>query len=287
MTLSGTSTGTATTDANGNYSFTGAINGNYVPTPSKSGYSFTSVSTLVTINNADVKSQNFIGTATPATTYSISGTIALSGVGQSGVIVALTGTSNGAVVTNSSGYYIFTGLASGSYTVTPMAGSYTYPGTSLSVTITTANATGKNFSDRWFANNDGTITDMVTGLVWLKDANCLETAGGIDKASGNLVWADAQTWAAGLASGTCSLTDGSTAGNWRVPTKDELIAVTSGTLPVLSGTPRLFSNVQGYFYWSSSSVDPVNACFVNMINGFVSIDDKGSHSYVWPVRRGQ
>ena len=144
--LTGAATDTTTTDANGNFSFTGTANGDYVLTPSKSGYSFTPASILVTMNSAGVNSQNFIATATPTPTYSVSGTITSNSVAQSGVIVALTGTTTGAAITDASGNYSFTGLPNGSYTATPTKiGHYFTPG-QISVTVSNANTTGNNFT---------------------------------------------------------------------------------------------------------------------------------------------
>ena len=64
---------------------------------------------------------------------------------------------------------------------------------------------------RWIDNGDGTVTDTMTGLRWLKQANCLQ---------GN--WADALAAAAQLASGACGLADGSKAGDWRMPNRNEM-----------------------------------------------------------------
>jgi hypothetical protein len=55
------------------------------------------------------------------------------------------------------------------------------------------------------------VTDNLTNLIWLKNANC----------DGQKDWNEAETWAANLASGTCGLSDGSSAGDWRLPTKTE------------------------------------------------------------------
>jgi hypothetical protein len=49
---------------------------------------------------------------------------------------------------------------------------------------------------------NGTVTDSVTGLTWLKDAACL----------GSAHWAAANQAAAALASGQCGLTDRSSPG---------------------------------------------------------------------------
>ena len=65
---------------------------------------------------------------------------------------------------------------------------------------------------RFEDNGDGTVTDHLTGLVWLKNANCF----------GTRTWANALTSCNSLASGACGLTDGSAAGDWRLPNVVEL-----------------------------------------------------------------
>ena len=65
MTLTGSGSTSTSTDSNGNYSFSGAQNGAYTITPSLTGYSFNPQSLSVTVNNADVTGQDFIGTSTP------------------------------------------------------------------------------------------------------------------------------------------------------------------------------------------------------------------------------
>lgn len=99
-------------------------------------------------------------------------------------------------------------------------------------------------------------------------------------------WAATQRWAAGLANGSCGLSDGSVVGDWRVPTKDELVALTTGTDPVLSSTLQLFSNVQAYIYWSSSTAGGNYVWYVGMDVGLVGTIHKGNSIYVWPVRGG-
>ena len=61
--LTGASTAGTTTDANGNYTFTGLLNGRYTVTPSVSGYDFTPASMSVTVNGADMPGQNFTAVA--------------------------------------------------------------------------------------------------------------------------------------------------------------------------------------------------------------------------------
>lgn len=51
---------TTTTDASGNYSFSGLANGNYTVTPSQTGYTFNPTSSAQTVNGANVTSANFL-----------------------------------------------------------------------------------------------------------------------------------------------------------------------------------------------------------------------------------
>lgn len=59
-----------------------------------------------------------------------------------------------------------------------------------------------------FADNDnGTVTDIESGLILLKNANCF----------GEKIWTDALVAAASLGHGQCGLTDLSRPGQWRLP----------------------------------------------------------------------
>ncbi len=79
-------------------------------------------------------------------TYNISGTITPV-AGGSGGTVTLSGAASATTTTNSSGNYTFSGLANGTYTVTPSHAGYTFNPTSLSATVSGANiTTGLNFT---------------------------------------------------------------------------------------------------------------------------------------------
>ena len=65
---------------------------------------------------------------------------------------------------------------------------------------------------RFTDNQNGTVTDNLTRLIWMKKAN----------AFGTKTWADALTTANGLAAPAAGLTDGSKAGDWRLPNRKEL-----------------------------------------------------------------
>ena len=147
-------------------------------------------------------------------------------------------------------------------------------------------------SPRFADNGDGTVTDNLTGLIWLKNANCTETVGGIVKGgAGALSWADALTWSNNLASGSCGLTGATSAGDWRLPNVRELESLVNAqqadSATWLNG--QGFANVQGNVFWSASTYasDPAGAWGVEMGGGDVGGDSKTDGNYVWPVRGGQ
>jgi len=133
---------------------------------------------------------------------------------------------------------------------------------------------------RFTDNGDGTVTDNLTGLIWLKNADCF----------GTRTWAQALSDCNGLASGSCGLTDGSSASEWRLPNRRELFSLIdddnySPALP--SGHP--FTNVQSAYYWSSSTDTFYSdyAWSVVMLSGYVLNNPKSLFYNVWPVRGGQ
>jgi hypothetical protein len=75
------------------------------------------------------------------TIYTISGRVTLAGNGLGGVTLALTGAATGTAATDTSGNYTFTGLAPGSYTVTPSLTGCTFSPTGTQVIVSTANQT--------------------------------------------------------------------------------------------------------------------------------------------------
>lgn len=158
---------------------------------------------------------------------------------------------------------------------------------------------------RYEDNNDGTVTDCRTGIIWLKNTNCTETLGGINKGSGTLSWPDAGTWTANLTTGFCGLSDGSGIGDWRLPTKTEWMSMVTSAKkqgfnkPALTngaGTAQwaegdLFNNVQKTGYYWSSTTDAHHANYVWIVDmwsgNMVSHDTTYYYFYVWPVRGGQ
>ena len=136
--LSGAAAGTATSDASGNYSFSGVADGTYTLTPSKTGFTFTPNNRAVAISGANVTGQDFTAQALP--TFTLSGTISPSTTGA-GATVTLSGAASATTTTDSSGFYSFGGLVNGTYTVTPAKSGVTFTPGNQTVTINGANAT--------------------------------------------------------------------------------------------------------------------------------------------------
>ncbi|MCP4198967.1 MAG: DUF1566 domain-containing protein, partial [Proteobacteria bacterium] len=151
---------------------------------------------------------------------------------------------------------------------------------------------------RFTDNSNGTVTDNLTGLIWLKNANCA---------------AATRDWTTALSDVTQLNTDGtmnsnncgdtSNAGSfqtdWRLPNTLELISLidwryngpsvpnTAGTGKWTEGQP--FSGVQSSYYWLGSTYAATTsfAWYVNLGYGVVSNENKAANFYVWPVRGGQ
>ena len=143
-----------------------------------------------------------------------------------------------------------------------------------------------NWSYRYTDNGDGTVTDNHTGLIWLKNANCF----------GRHDWHTALSLVANLADGECNLSDGSTPGCWRLPTKDEWKQMMNPrfTWPALSnaeGSAKwkegdAFTNVQPNWYWSSTTLAYASSYvwYVGLFRGEVRNAAKTTLRFVWPVR---
>ena len=146
ITLSGSDQGIATSDAAGNYVFSGLGNGSYTLTPSLNGYIFTPSSRAQTISNANIGGVNFIATPSTLPTFTLSGTVTSAGNSLSGVIMTLSGAGSATATINAVGNYLFGGLVNGSYTVTPAAPGFTFNPINSALLISNANITGINFS---------------------------------------------------------------------------------------------------------------------------------------------
>lgn len=130
---------------------------------------------------------------------------------------------------------------------------------------------------RFVDNGNGTVSDNLTGLVWLKNANCF----------GPQNWASALYAANNLANGSfCGLNDGSKPGDWRLPNRTELESLLDSQQAnpsLTAGYP--FVNLQAD-YWSSSSYAPLtfNAWHVNIGNGLADTNANFTTLATLPVR---
>lgn len=147
-------------------------------------------------------------------------------------------------------------------------------------------------SPRFTDNGNGTVTDNLTGLVWLKDANCIKSKySSFDRdgyVDGIVTWQHALDFIAGMNAGiypNCSagFTD------WRLPNRKELWSLES--LKVSQENP--FINIQDRYYWTSSTyaryTDSAWAVNISKKSERMSFFKKDSYydaGYVWPVRGG-
>lgn len=107
-------------------------------------------------------------------------------------------------------------------------------------------------TNRFVDNNDGTITDLFTRLVWLKKADCL--------ANNPPDWDKSLSIAKQLNGiaifPVCALEDDSVPGEWRVPNVKELMSLLEYGVDTSYGAglpdKHPFSGFQGY-YWTSTS----------------------------------
>jgi hypothetical protein len=149
---------------------------------------------------------------------------------------------------------------------------------------------GVSWPNPRFVNPDGSlpvgnmILDLLTGLIWTKDANA-PGPGGCNP-SGSKTWQEALNYVA------CLNTNNYLGySDWRLPNVNELESLVDAewSNPALpSGHP--FSNVVADFYWSSttSAVYIDNAASVSMYDGLVGSWGKTNYNYsVWPVWGGQ
>ena len=97
---------------------------------------------------------------------------------------------------------------------------------------------------RFSDNEDGTVIDHLTGLVWLQDAACIT----------NLNWAAAIDATNSLGDGDCSLTDFSEPGDWRLPNVKELLSLVDyGNVAPALPDDHPFLGVLYNRYWSATT----------------------------------
>jgi hypothetical protein len=149
---------------------------------------------------------------------------------------------------------------------------------------------GDKSKGRYSDCGNGTVTDTETGLIWLKKADCFPASN----------WEDAKKAAAGLKNGDCGLTDGSSPGDWRLPTDKEweatmakakdlkcagpVLTNDAGTACITAG-PSSFTGVESDYFWSSSM--DTNVAFGDLDHGNILHGNAINSLRMWPVRGGQ
>jgi len=129
-------------------------------------------------------------------------------------------------------------------------------------------------------NGDGTVTDNHTNLVWQKDHK--------DDCA-TLTWENALSYCSTLASGSGGLTDGSVAGDWRVPSYVELATLPDLSYPSSSYLNSVFTQTGWdstcHGYWSSTTVPSGTSVAYGLYSdgGYILGDGK-THDTIYGVR---
>jgi len=152
---------------------------------------------------------------------------------------------------------------------------------------------GVGWPDPRFADNDdGTMTDYLTGLIWASNANIMPTRDpdwdtDFARNDGMVTWQHALAYVAKL-----NAEDYLGYSDWRMPNVNELESLVNAN-ESLSGTwlnTQGFTNVQGNWYWSSTTKaypSDLAWCVGIWNSGWVDCTLKSESGYVWPVRSGQ
>lgn len=144
---------------------------------------------------------------------------------------------------------------------------------------------------RFTGNGDGTVTDSLTGLIWLEDASAVP--------AGN--WNSALAAADTAEDGVYGLSDGSVPGDWRLPNINEMnsivaLAFFNPSVTNGEGTDRhgdsgtvVFSGIVNGKYWSSTTYisAKTRAWNVSLDNSNVQSGLKSSSAGTWLIKDGQ
>jgi hypothetical protein len=142
---------------------------------------------------------------------------------------------------------------------------------------------------RFVDNGNGVVKDKLTGIMWLKDANCIGTKYPSIGLSGygDVTWQQALDFIERINNGTypdC----GRGYSDWHLPNRKELYSLVdysneNAALPA----DNPFTNVQFDYYWSSTTIPYYSNSVFAMWDGALSYGNKVNDSnYVWPVRFG-
>ena len=169
--------------------------------------------------------------------------------------------------------------------------------------VTKADGPCYDNQNRFVDCGNGTITDTLTGLVWLRQAACDDLPGMGGTNFGD--WRTAMQSADALEHGLCGLSDGSEPGDWRLPAQHEwfetlrdpvYLGCTGAGAPAwtddagiacVSSSVTSFSGISAVSYWSST-LDASLTGFVDVANLSSGLTDgnlaKFANAGFWAVR---
>jgi len=154
-------------------------------------------------------------------------------------------------------------------------------------------------SPRFTDNSDGTVTDELTGLMWLKDANCPNTIRPWQRGLTDVVELNA---GGKMNNRACKDYSGTPYSDWRLPTVTELqslihfgysdpaLSNAAGTAAWIEGDAFSDVMVEDLFYYFSSTTsvsDTSYAWSVDLATGRPMRKEKLHGGYHWPVMGGQ
>jgi hypothetical protein len=135
---------------------------------------------------------------------------------------------------------------------------------------------------RFTDNGDGTVTDSLTGLMWLKDGGCLKKR-----------WNDSLNIIIDFNTNTQRYACSGYSANyndWRMPNVKELESMINYDVSDSAGWLNAagFTNIKNSSYWSSttSGRTAAQAWMMNMKKSVKLLQNKKSTYYAWPVRGG-
>ena len=140
-----------------------------------------------------------------------------------------------------------------------------------------------------FTAANGVVTDNLTGLIWLQNANCANATRNWATAFADVGTLNSAGTMNGNACGDTS-NGGSRQTDWRLPNvREQQSLIDYGNSSPALPTGHPFTAVQNSYYWTSSAYvsGPASAWLVGLPDGYVGDVGKASSSYVWPVLGGQ
>jgi len=142
-------------------------------------------------------------------------------------------------------------------------------------TATNSFACSMSFTD----NEDGTITDNCTGLMWNKCSQGLSGSNCEIGTATTTYWEEAK--------GSCENSTSSNYSDWRLPNIKELVSIVDYGKSVPAIDPTYFpATIPAGYYWSSTSYNLSTAWEIYFSNGgtFNSVDKTSSGKYMRCVR---